>query len=1106
LQRAVCAAASVVAVLGAGAFLPAVPQAQAAAPPAPRWALRVTPDADYFLPGEANKHGGYEIEAENVGDAPTSGEVTLEDFLSSRLHPFRVEFYFGGPGAPTSANVASVLCPTLAKCATSFAIEPGERLGMLVHATASSAGPLLARAKVTGGGATTVEASAANEANSEPAFGIDSFLPLATDSSANAYTQAGGHPFQLTTDFNFASRSSVSCELESGISACNFASTPVRDPRDLHVDLPPGLIGNPGGVPRCPLADYFARECPPSTAVGAIGIGYAGPQVPFTELGALYNLVPAGEVPGALGFNGLFPYILTASLRSSSDYGLTITNAATPEAAILRIRTTVWGVPADPAHNGLRGKSCLFAGELETKFIGSSDMSGERAERQCEHDVPGSVPAEVPPTPFLTMPTDCSGEPLATDLRSNSWQLPNEEAEARQTLPAVDGCNQLSFEPEIEARPTTTLADSPSGFDFNLTVPQEEDPEGVATPELREAVVTLPPGLTVNPSSANGLGACSPAQVGMLTPVGTLPAHFDEAPATCPDAAKLGEVEVNTSLLREPLLGSIYLATPDQNPSGSLLAGYIVLEGQGLVIKLAGKFESDPQSGQITASFTENPQTPFEEFKFHFFEGARGALRTPATCGSYQTTATLTPFSAPESGPAAEPSAEFETTVGAGGGVCPNTVSEEPNAPRFHAGTESPQAGAFSPFGLKLVREDGSQELAKIETTLPPGLVGKLAGIAECSDAQLAAAAAKSGQAEQASPSCPAASEVGTVDVAAGAGPTPLHVQGHAYLAGPYKGAPLSLAIVTPAVAGPFDLGTVVVRTALYVDPFTAQIKAVSDPIPHLLQGIPLDVRSITLKMGRPNFTLNPTNCEELGFNGSATSVLGQAAPLTQRFQVGGCAALPFKPKLSLRLKGSPRRAQFPSLTATLTMPPGDANVASAQVTLPHSSFLAQAHIDKTCGRPQLASHTCPASSIYGHARAITPLLDHPLEGPVYLATGFGYKLPALVADLNGQIEVLLKGKVDTGRGDGIRNTFEVVPDAPVTKFTLHMFGGKKGLIVNSENLCGRRAKTKALARFTAQNGAAVELEPTVANSCGKNRRRGKGGKGPRGHHKRPAG
>ena len=578
--------------------------------------------------------------------------------------------------------------------------------------------------------------------------------------------------------------------------------------------------------------------------------------------------------------------------------------------------------------------------------------------------------------------------------------------------------------------------------------------------------------------------------------------RFSPTAANCPDSSKLGTVEVDTPLLEEhpgesPLPGAVYLAKPHENPFDSLLAIYITVNDPktGIVVKLPGLVQADPQTGQLTTTVRESPQVPFEDFKLHFFEGAAGALRTPPTCGSYETTTELTPWSAPESGPPATPADPYAIDKAANGSsACAHTPSEEENKPSFEAGTEAPSAGAYSPFLLKLHREDGSPELKQIDTTLPPGLTGKLAGIPECSEGALQAAKAKTGTEEQQSPSCPAASKVGAVNVAAGAGPDPYYAQGNAYLAGPYQGAPLSLAIITPAVAGPFDLGDVVVRAALQVNPETAQITVKSGPIPTILEGIPLDIRTIAVKMDKPNFTLNPTDCEKMAVTAQALSALGQSAALTYPFQVGGCNALGFKPKVAISLKGGTKRNDNPALKAVVSFPQGAyANTASAQVTLPHSEFLDQAHIGTVCTRVQFAANACPAASVYGHATAVTPLLDQPLSGPVYLRSSSN-KLPDLVAALNGQIDVALDGRIDTGKGGGIRNTFSVVPDAPVSKFVLEMQGGSKGLLVNSENLCSPKAKTHAIANFTAQNGKVYDTTPEVQNSCKKS---GKGHK----HH-----
>ena len=643
--------------------------------------------------------------------------------------------------------------------------------------------------------------------------------------------------------------------------------------------------------------------------------------------------------------------------------------------------------------------------------------------------------------------------------------------------------NASSDPPPSPAIPNAGIEDWPKVSPAPLKFPS-------STAHLKEAVVTLPQGVSLNPSAGNGLAACSNQEIGYQPSGGQI--HFSKSPQSCPNASKVGTLEAASPLVDHPLQGAVYVAKPYDNPFGTLLAIYLAVEDEqtGIVAKLGGKVEPNPSTGQLKATFTENPQLPIEDIDLHFFDGPRAALKTPIACGRYTTTSTLTPWSTP-GGAAVSPSDSFETSVAAGGsGPCPKAEAEAPNKPSFSAGTIAPQAGAYSPFVLKLSREDGSQQLTGLDATLPKGLTGKLAGIPYCSEAQIAVAKDREkpnlGGVEQASPSCPAASEVGAVTVGAGAGTTPLFVGGHAYLAGPYKGAPLSLVIITPAVAGPFDLGAVVVRTALYVNPQTTQIHAVSDPLPTILEGIPLDLRSIAVKLGKPGFTLNPTSCDPTAITGSAMALTGQSAGLTSPFQVGGCSSLKFKPKLKISLKGGTKRNRYPALKAVLTYPKGGAyaNIASAQVTLPHSAFLEQSHIGSVCTRPQLASQTCPKASIYGRARAVSPLLDKPLSGPVYLGVGFGHDLPDLVADLNGQIRVLLNGKIDTGKEDGIRNTFLTVPDAPVSKFTLEMFGGKKGLIVNSENLCGPRAKTKALAHLTGQNGASLDLHPRVGNSC----------------------
>jgi hypothetical protein len=904
-------------------------------------------------------------------------------------------------------------------------------------------------------------------------FGIESFSFEALDHGGDPYPQAAGHPYEWAVDFAL---NTTMTTINS-----NPATTADANVRDIITELPPGLLASGAAVPQCPRFLVALDQCPPPSQVGLLKV--------FDALGerfevGIYNVAPPEGVPVELGavVQNLVRVYIDGNVRTGGDYGATATviNASSDD-NITASHLSIWGNPGDPGHDAER--ICPVPG-----------VSVTPGEQSCR--------PSLPQVALLSNPTSCPGSPLLERLSMDSWQLPNQYVSAVAETPATTGCNRVGFDPGLEARPTTAVADSPSGLHVDIHVPQNSDPEGLAPADLRDATVTLPPGLVVNPSSANGLAACTASQIGLTSAPKAAPVTYTPAGPECPAASRLGTVEVDTPLLDHPLPGSVYLAQPFENPFDSLLAIYIVVDDpqSGVVVKLAGQVKPDPQTGQLTSVVEESPQLPFEDFKLDFFKGSAAPLRTPAVCGGYETSSVLTPWSAPESGPSATPADHYEVSAAAAGGSCPRSAAAEPDAPSFEAGTQAPTAGTYSPFVLHLARADGSQEIDSIDTTLPAGLIGKLAGVTECSDAELAAAGAHPGAAEQQSPSCPSSSELGTVQVGAGAGPQPYYATGHAYLAGPYKGAPLSLAIITPAVAGPFDLGTVVVRTALQVNPETTQITAVSDEIPHILRGIPLDVRSVTVDLKRPDFTLNPTNCEKKQITGSVGTVQGRNAPLSEAFQVGGCKSLGFAPKLKLSLEGSTKHAGHPALRAVLTYPKGGAyaNIARAQVNLPHSEFIDQANLNKTCTKPILLAGDCPATSIYGRARAWTPLLDKPLEGPVYLVGGYGYKLPALVAELDGQIRVLLVGKVDSGKNHGIRNTFEAVPDAPVERFELSLKGGPRySLLENSEDLCAR--PQRAIASFTAQSGSVLHTRPLVANGCGGH---GKGKKARHGNHR----
>jgi hypothetical protein len=890
-----------------------------------------------------------------------------------------------------------------------------------------------------------------------PGFAIKSFGVSATNEDGTVDTHAGSHPYALTTSFGF------NTTIDAGGN-----TVPDGQIKDIGVDLPPGLIGNPTGIPQCSQANLYRQDisqtlCPGASQVGAITITQPGRSAALP----VYNLAPPTGMPAqfAFVFQGV-PVRIDFSVRTGGDYGVTTSVRGIPQTLQITGQSlTLWGVPSDPSHD---------------------------AQRVC----PGGVSpcsAAAPSTPFLTMPTECNG-PLTTTMTADSWQAPGAVKTASSTTQdgngttvGLDGCNQLDFSPTITVQPDTTAADSPSGLLVDLHMPQNDNPTGLAEADLKTAVVTLPQGVSVSPSAANGLAACSPDQIGL--------GNANEP--SCPDASKVGSVEVDTPLLPNPLKGGVYVAQQNDNPFGSLLAIYVTADDpvSGVLVKLAGHVVPDPVTGQLQTTFDNNPQLPFSDFKLDFFGGPHGVLATPESCGRFTTSTSMTPWSAPGSGPAATPSDSFTLDSGCVSGFSPS----------FTAGTTNPQAGRFSPFVLSFSRSDTDKDLSGLSVKLPPGMVAKLAGVGECSEQQLASisSAAGTGAAQAANPSCPASSQVGTVTTGAGAGPDPFFLGGKAYLTGPYKGAPYGLAVVVPAVAGPFDLGTVVVRQALYIDPTTAQVTAVSDPFPTILQGIPLRIRRVDVNLNRPDFTINPTSCNPMAVAGTLTSTGGLSAPVSSRFQVGGCAALGFSPKLKMALtgKGKTRSGTHPTLIATLTQPFGQANIHTAKVTLPLSLALDPNNSQHVCNYDAaLAVHggsvPCPASTIVGWATAVTPLLSKPLSGKVYLVQGIRFShgnrihtLPSLLIPLRGQIALDLRAKtsIPVHGAQKLVTTFSTIPDAPVSKFTLTINGGRQGILVITglgRTICGKSQVTDA--SFGAQSGKSNSQNVTMSTPCKK--------------------
>jgi hypothetical protein len=1010
------------------------------------------------IPG-GNGTGGVSILIANNGGADTSGTTTVH------FGPLPSGIVTSGPATgiewncPGDAGESEVTCtttrPVKALRASPYPINvPVE---VLANAAPSSS----ATAEISGGGAAApVTYQMPIVVSKEPAkFGLAAIWAGSYEADGSPSTQAGGHPSSGAAYF-----------LVTTVRTRQGSVIPAGSSKDVVVDLPPGFVGNPLATKRCPQSvpiEPFGGSselCNDEMSVGTL-VPYAGNEhESFNfESQLLYNDVPPKGYAAEFSTRLIVPMqSVLATVDSEGGFGIRL----------------------DAPNNAT---SAFLYGAF-TGFEGVPKLGNGQA--------------------LLTNPVNCAEtreRPPVVAAKGASWQEPNNFTESEiVTQPALTGCDKLKFEAKnlktgegqvaFSFQPSSTQGSTPVGATAHLHIdnPGLTDANGLATPELKRSVIKLPQGLSLNPSSANGLETCTEAQIGYRGKGFAMPnpIRFTNAQPACPDGSKLGTAEIETPLLENPLVGEVFLAAQEENPFGSLLAIYLVVNDPltGVIIKLPGEVQTDPVTGRLTTIFDNSPQLPFEDLTLKFRGGGpRSEFATSEVCGAYPTEGEWTPWSAPESGPPAQTTDSFSISSG-----CSASAGARPFAPSFEAGTTATKAGAYSPLVIKVARKDGEQELSRLDFTLPKGLIGKLAGIPYCTEAQIAAAEAKTGKAEQASSSCSAASRIGSVDTAAGVGSEPVHVGGNVYLAGPYKGAPVSAVVVTPGIAGPFDLGNVVVRAPLYIDPESAQLTTKSDPIPTILKGIPLKVRSVTISIDRSGFILNPTSCEVKSATASITGGSGATATPSNRFQVGGCSDLGFTPKLSLSLKGGTKRSGNPALTAVLTQPAGQAGIGKVSVALPHSEFLDQSHIRTVCTRVQFSAHACPPGAIYGEAEAVTPLLDQPLRGPVYLRSSSN-KLPDLVVALRGPdsqpIEVVLAGRIDSVNG-GIRNSFELVPDAPVSKFVLRMQGGKKGLLVNSTDICLKT--NRATVKMEGQNGKLASSSPPLTGQC-KSARKNKG-------------
>jgi uncharacterized repeat protein (TIGR01451 family) len=996
----------------------------------------------------------YYLTVSNVGDETTSGDLKLQatfpagitavssasfpditvwDCSSTTFPASTVTCTFSGTQNPH--DVADPFDDRTTSLMLTADVDPG------------TSGVLTNSFTVSGGGsapATTVDPTTITATT--PGFGVDAFDGQVTaDAEGNPYTQAGGHPYAASTTILFNTLTNSN--------PFQGDTWPVEQAKDVFVDLPPGFLGDPTvtGTATCTQVQLANSEfseprplCPPGSQVGVTTVFTSGGVVIGNPL-PVFNVVPPVGVPARFGFNVAGSVVtLDAAIRSGTDYGATGKVRNVSEGlAITGTTLTLWGVPADPSHD---------------------------LERACPDEAAPwsggpSCTTEAPRRPFLRNPTSCTpaGVGLPTTLRVDSWFHPGVFQTASFTshsppgYPSVPGewgapvgttgCGHVPFHPSFSATPDEVRIGAPTGFSFDLTLPQSEDPDAIGTADLKKSIVTLPEGVTLNPAAAGGLGSCSSAQIGLLGTEFPLPnpIHFSESEPSCPQNSRVGTLSVKTPLLEEPLQGSVYLAAQNDNPFHSLLAIYLVAKGPGVLLKLPGLVQADPATGRLTATFDHNPQLPFSDLHLQFKGGPRAPLVNPRSCGTYTTTSDLTPWSAPFT-PDASPHSSFQINEGCGASQF---------SPAFTAGVDGPVAGGFSPFSLQLTRSDQDGEFASLSSLrLPPGLIADVSSVSpRCTDAQAAATA------------CPAASHIGEVIVGAGVGPNPFYVGGDVYLTDAYKGNPFGLAIVVHAVAGPFDLGYVVVRAGVQVHD-DGSITTVTDPFPTILQGIPLQVRDVRVNLDRQNFIINPTRCNSMSINGTAVSTENQTAQLASHFQVGECSKLKFHPDFKVSTSGKTSKAAGASLRVHLGTHQGpgagEANIAKVNVQLPVILPSRLTTLQQACPAAQFAKDPagCPEGSFVGTAIAHTPILTSALAGPAILVSHGGVAFPDLVLVLQGEgVRIDLTGHTQIKKGITF-SRFETVPDAPVSSFDLNFPQGPHSVLTATGSLC---ANTKTV-------------------------------------------
>jgi hypothetical protein len=1024
------------------------------------------------------------IVASNLGDAPVNGgEEAI--VITSELPPTLT-----ATGIAVTGGACSLA--TL-KCTSKSVVNPYGLISVVIKVNVAeppgTVTSLPVKASVEGGQTQSASRTLQIPVSSQPAgFGVESYEMTQFNENGTPATQAGSHPFQLTTT------------LVLNQTSPGPGRQPVDLPKDLRFHLPPGLVGNPNAAAQCTMANFFAflsetNLCAPDSVVGIAAVTADEPKFlkTFTRMVPVFNLVPSHGEPARLGFEvaGRIPIVIDTSVRSGRDYGVNVSVENTTQlAGLLGSRVTLWGVPGDPRHDSARGWECVNGGAYDEK-IGKlcPEKSG------------------LPEEPFLTLPGSCAtnpqAEPVISFSEADSWTNPGSFLGAEYAwmnnegqLLGFEGCDQLPFDPAIEVTPEQHSASTPTGLSVEVTVPQQSTLEAgkPAEANVRDTTVTLPAGVQLSPSAANGLEGCSEQQAGFEgIDQATQTQEFNTQPVACPDGSKVGIVHIKTPLLSHELEGAVYLASPapngeaGKNPFGSLVALYLVSEDpvSGVLVKLAGEGQVDEGTLQISTTFKNAPQVPFEELRLDLFGGPKASVSTPPFCGSYVTNAIFTPWSG--TGPLGRlsPAEGFLISSGTGGSSCP--AGELPFSPGFVAGSSNSQAGAFTVFELELSRPDGNQALGGLSMHLPSGIAALLSSLELCSDAQASASA------------CPAGSEVGTATAIAGLGPEPyVQAGGRVFITEGYGDAPFGLEIVTPAKAGPFDLGYVTVRSKLYVNPNDASVTIVSDPLPTQIRGIPLQLKRVLVTVDRPGFEFNPTSCEPLRIEGTITGSEDASANVASPFKAEDCQALPFSPQLTAMAVGQGSKAE--GTTFAVTVRSGGTNtggvvqagIAKVQLQLPKQLSSRLPTLQKACTDSVFNANpaSCDEGSVIGYATIHTPVLKNPLTGPAYLVSHGGAAFPDVEFLLQGEgIELILDGKTDI-KGELTYSRFESTPDAPFTVFETVLPAGPHGVLTPNVpeakrfSLCG---ETLAMpTTMIAQNGMRIEQETKVqVTGCG---------------------